>query len=421
MSGFSPIIGKMNNRLLLKAPDEWTAADVQQLLVDQLPEGQRLEYKAALLLDSKKQKAEAAKDISGMANAQGGWIIFGIAEGDGEEPLPSQVTPLPATGLQTRLENILDTSLEPIPDYQAATISIEESVVIVVRVSKGTQPVMVQGYDQNRYFIRSGTRTRPMNAREVAQAHAVAQQKAEAANERMRDLPLIADIGPGISLPLMAEMEATPVFSVVVVAVDGPEELINRSLIRRDSFADNLTGYRKGRAIRKLPWTITAFGLMEEERLDPPEPSDYLSIRPNVDADDDRLKIHRVGVYRTGVVEWAHRYPREQILPSSSMADDLHNALLFGARVFEEAGYAGRLKIWIQIEYAEEAVLDLPPGWDINPRQPGLSELGFTCESTTEQLLADPTPVTKAALDAIWQGFGLDHCVLFDDAGNWRD
>jgi predicted HTH transcriptional regulator len=116
------------------------------LLVDQLPEGQRLEYKAALLLDSRKQKAEAAKDISGMANAQGGWIIFGIAEGDGEEPLPSQATPLPATGLQTRLENILDTSLEPIPDYQAATISIEEGVVIVVRVSKGTQPVMVQGY-----------------------------------------------------------------------------------------------------------------------------------------------------------------------------------------------------------------------------------------------------------------------------------
>lgn len=391
---------------------------MRQLVEGRLPEGQRLEYKAALLLDSKKQKAELAKDVSGLANAQGGWIIFGIAEDESEEPLPSEVAPLPATGLQTRLEDILDSALEPVPEYQAATISTEGGVVIVARIAKGTLPVMVQGYDQNRYFLRSGTRTRPMNAHEVAQAHAAAHGKAEAVDRRLKGLPLIADIGPGLRMLDVGEMDAVPVLSLVVAALDGAEELISRRLIRRDSFEEDLAGYRSGREIRKLPWTITKFGLMEEESIEPPAERDFFAIS-RVNPDDHRLKVHRVAVYRTGVVEWAHRYPRGEVLPASSMADDLHNALLFASRVFQDVGHFGRLKIWVRIEYADNAVLELPRGWDISPRSPGVAELDFTSQASTEQLLTDPTPVAQAALDAIWQGFGLDRCALFDADGNW--
>lgn len=412
-------------RQLLQDPEEWSASDVQRLLADQIPEGQRVEYKATLALDSKKQKAEVAKDVSGLANAQGGWIFFGISEGDGPEPLPETVTPLEAGGLQTRLENILDSSLEPIPEYRAATISVSDGVVILVRISRVSGlPVMVQGYDQNRYFVRSGTRTRPMNASEIAQAHAAAQQQVEVVDQRLQDLPLVSEIGPGLRIPSLSEVDASPAVCLVVAAIDGAEELIKRSLIRKDSFQECLDGYRSGRSVRQQAWAITAFGLMEEERVAPPPPPQDLFAGINhrpVPEDDNRLKVHRVGVFRTGVIEWAHRYPLGQILPSTSMADDVHNALLFAARTLDAAGYSGRLKVWLRIMEVEEAVLQHPPGWDVTPRSPDVRELDFSCEATTDQLLVDPTPTTRAALDAVWQGFGIDRCVLFDGEGNWRD
>lgn len=357
-----------------------------------------------------------------MANAQGGWIIFGISEDDSPDPLPVTLTPLNATGLQTRLENIVDSAIEPVPEYQAATIHTDQGVVLLVRIDPAAgMPSMVQGYDQNRYFIRSGTRTRPMNASEVAKAHTAAQKKAEDVRERLRGLPLIAGIGPEMRILPIGEVETAPVICLVVAAMDAPEELVDRSLIRRDSFPENDDRHRAGRLIRKPPWSITTFGLMEEESLPPPPPSGPFSIGFDIQADDDRLKTHRLGVYRAGVVEWARRYPRGALLPSTSMADDLQNSFLFAAQVFAEVKYFGRLKVWVLLDYAEGATLELPAGWDMSPSAPRVSTLEFICEVASDRLSADPTPITRAALDAIWQGFGLSRCFLFDENGTWRE
>lgn len=411
-------------RVLLRNPHEWTQAEVTELIDGQVPEGQRIEYKTELHLDSKAQKAEAAKDVSGMANAQGGWLIFGIAEDESPEPLPVAMSPLPASGLQTRLENILDSALEPVPSYEAASIAARDGVVIALRVRKTDgSPVMVQGYGQNRYFIRSGTRTRPMNATEVAQTHAAASRQGVRVMERLESLPLVATIGAGFRPIPMDRMEATPVACVVVAAIDGPAEPIGRAKIRTDAFEESLEGYRGERRVHSGGiWTINAFGLVDEASMEPPALErgiGGLGIGFEVDADDNRLKVHRVGIYRSGVVEWAHRYPRGQVIPSLSLADDVHNTLLYAARVFEEVGYLGRLQVWVRLEHAAHAELELPRGWDVRARAPGVEELESSHEVDAEELLADPTSTVQAAMDALWQGFGLARCLLFDVDGSW--
>jgi schlafen family protein len=413
-------------RILLRNPHDWTLAEVRQLIDERIPEGQRIDYKAELHLDSKAQKAEAAKDVSGMANAQGGWLIFGVAEDESPEPLPVALTPLPAAGLQTRLENILDSALEPVPSYEAVSIAAENGVVIALRVAKTKgPPVMVQGYGQNRYFVRAGTRTRPMNATEVAKAHAAASRQGERVIERLDGLPLVATIGPGFRPIPMDNMEATPVACVVVAAIDGSAEPIGRAEIQPHAFEESGEGYRAGRRVHSgRTWTINAFGLLDEERLAPPSPSagvgGLLDLR-QVDPDDDRLKVHRVGIYRSGVVEWAHRYPQEQVIPYVSLADDVHNVLLYAARIFELVGYLGRLQIWVRVEHAAKAALDLPLDWDQAACAPGVDELESSHEVSTEDLLSDPTPTVRAAMDALWQGFGIARCLLFDAEGNWAD
>lgn len=44
-------------RILLRKPEEWTLQDVEQLVADQIPEGQRIDYKAVLQVDTKSQRA----------------------------------------------------------------------------------------------------------------------------------------------------------------------------------------------------------------------------------------------------------------------------------------------------------------------------------------------------------------------------
>jgi hypothetical protein len=412
--------------MLLAEPDEWGLDEVAELISGRIPEGQRLDYKRELHLDAKAQKAEVAKDISGMGNAQGGWIIFGIAEDGSEEPLPAKIVPLAADGSQTRLENILDSALEPVPRYGMATIAAEDGVVLVVKVRKAAgRPVMVQGFGQHRYFLRSGTRTRPMNAEEVARAHRIADLRSELTSARLHDLPLIANVAGNMVMPTMDDMQARPVACVVLAAIDGPEDLIGRSMIAKERFAESREGYRGDRGVRSgATWTINKFGLVEEEsEAPPPEPDSghglvvgaYRQVSPN----DDRLKVHRVAIYRAGVVEWAHRYRREQALPSRSLAYDVHDALLYAARVLDDVGYVGRVATWVRVEHAEEAELALPAGWDVTSHRPGVSELGVSEEVENEEILSDPTPLVRNAMDAIWQGFELERCHLFDAEGRW--
>jgi Putative DNA-binding domain len=414
----------MISHLLLRAPDSWTLDDVNRLVLDQIPEGQRIEYKSALVLDTKSQKIEVSKDISGLANGQGGWIFFGIAEDESPEPLPTGLSPLPAIGLQTRLENILDSALDPIPDYEAVTIKAGEGSVILVRVAQASgRPVMIQGYEQHRYFVRSGTRTRPMNATEVATAHEAASNRAEGIRSRLAKVPIRPNIAEVKRMRLITspELPWLPYASLVVAAITGTDELISRSKIGVASFAEDFDGYRDNRPVRSgRQWSINAFGLIDQVS-DPPPPREEGVWAPagvEVDPDDERLMKHRVAIYRIGVFEWAHRYAQDGI-PSRSLADDIHNALLYAGRVFDRAGFANQLKIWLRIENAEEANLRLAHSLELQSRAPGTDILEYSTEAEVERLLRDPTSVTHSAMDAIWQGFGIERCLLFDNHGAW--
>jgi hypothetical protein len=399
--------------LLTQDPESWTLADVHELVDGKMPEGQRIDYKRELHLDTRSQKAELAKDVSGLANAQGGVLLFGVDEDDSDEPLPTAVTPLPSVGLQTRVENVLDSTLEPVPDYGAASIPAgEDRVVIVVRVpAHRGAPVMVQGYGDHRYYRRSGTRTRPMTATEVAAAHSAAERRLERADERLRQLPLMARIFRPRSLDELRDgggkREYRPLATVVVASIDGPDELIPPSSITNEAFEETFDSYvgDRGRVRYGGRFDITAHGLVEEAA----ESVDHAA----------KLILHRVAVYRVGAVEWAHRYDGYGI-PSKSFAWDVHNAFRYAASVFARIDYAGRLATWVRIENAEKAELLVASHWDYGTRLPEVEALGAYREVGTDELLNDPTPTVREAMDRIWQGFGLARCTLFDQQGAWQ-
>ena len=78
----------------MKRPE--TEAELQQLIADAVEESTTLEYKAAGSLDKRdpNRNLEITKDVSAMANAAGGILIYGIAEHPIDKYKPGSISPI---------------------------------------------------------------------------------------------------------------------------------------------------------------------------------------------------------------------------------------------------------------------------------------------------------------------------------------
>ena len=87
---------------------------LEKLHTDAVPESSDLEYKASLAIQNNESaKAEISKDLSAMANANGGQIIYGMTEAKDHLPsgLDGGINPKPYDGLW--LEQVIQQNIQP--------------------------------------------------------------------------------------------------------------------------------------------------------------------------------------------------------------------------------------------------------------------------------------------------------------------
>lgn len=104
-----------------------TIEDLQSLIDNEIEESTVLEYKGSFGIDkeNKKWKIELAKDVSAMANANGGTIIYGIRqkEGGNVHAIPSELLPIPFTEMsKDKLSQLLSSNIQPIIDNVEITV-----------------------------------------------------------------------------------------------------------------------------------------------------------------------------------------------------------------------------------------------------------------------------------------------------------
>jgi hypothetical protein len=114
-------------------------SDLNNLIKDKIEEGSELEYKSSGALDkSDKKKSEIAKDVSAMANASGGTVIYGIKE---SKHVPQKITPINRDDFSKEwLEQIINSNISPkIAGLKITSISVddESGVVYVVNIPQG--------------------------------------------------------------------------------------------------------------------------------------------------------------------------------------------------------------------------------------------------------------------------------------------
>lgn len=112
-----------------------SAADIQRLVDDQVPEGRDLDYKEQLPKDSEDERREFRFDVSSFANTGGGIILYGIKEKkgpDGNSGIPEKVVPLSVNPDKEtlRLEQVLRSHVDlRIPGVQVRFLEVENGML----------------------------------------------------------------------------------------------------------------------------------------------------------------------------------------------------------------------------------------------------------------------------------------------------
>ena len=143
--------------------------DRQFLIDNSVEESTELEYKRSFAKENPKWKEELAKDISAMANANGGVLIYGLAEKNVSKglSLPESIMPIPPTDMtKDQLSQLLSSNITPrINNIEISVFPQEGGNVFVLHVPKGI--TAHQNKINHLYYIRRNATVEVMEDYEI--------------------------------------------------------------------------------------------------------------------------------------------------------------------------------------------------------------------------------------------------------------
>ena len=147
----------------------WDEARVQQYIDDGIEESLNLDYKAAGALEkTDRKRKEITKDVSAMANSDGGIIIYGVSEDDNNRHLPGQIDPVDRSDfskewLDTVISNIRP-NIEGLVIHPVSVSGKQSDAIYVVEIPQSQ--TAHQALDK-KYYKRVGFKSRPMEDYEL--------------------------------------------------------------------------------------------------------------------------------------------------------------------------------------------------------------------------------------------------------------
>ena len=132
---------------------EFNLEYLNSLIENKVEENLNLDYKAAASLDKQNNKTtEISKDVSALANSDGGILIYGIKENNVNKHLPERIDPINRKDFTKEwLEQIIQDKIRPrISEFKINPIEINnEQVVYIVEVEKSN--TAHQAFDKKYY------------------------------------------------------------------------------------------------------------------------------------------------------------------------------------------------------------------------------------------------------------------------------
>jgi hypothetical protein len=130
-----------------------------------------LEFKRDLPGGGDDAKREFLADVSALANTSGGDLLYGVEEDNGCASTITGIAPDDVDAEILRLENILNSGLEPRIRHSHLVIQCPTGTVLLFRIEKSWNAphrVIFKGYDK--FFARTGTGKYPLDVQQLRRA-----------------------------------------------------------------------------------------------------------------------------------------------------------------------------------------------------------------------------------------------------------
>lgn len=385
-----------------KQLEDITEADLEALVESQVSETKTIEYKQALLAGSDSAKKEFLADVSSLANAGGGHLIYGIRE---EEGVPQEICGLEVTDADAeilRLESMMRDGIRPrIPATKVSHVPMpSDKVAIVIEIPRswaGPHRVIFSGHDK--FYSRNSAGKYPLDVDELRAAFLLS----ETAAERIRNFraervaKIVADETP---VPIRDNPKV--VLHLIPLGTSQPGAILDISAAQNSGSFQTL--YASATAKRYNFDGCLAFSQPQH----------------------DSAAWSYLQLFRNGAVEAVDAFlirphNNQRLIPSRTFEEELVDAVERYLALEKELGVEPPLFVLLTLlgvhgyEMGVSDTLFLSPWEDYTIDRDVL----MIPEIVVEDLDTDVPKLMKPAFDAVWNAANWPGSGNYDDEGNW--
>jgi hypothetical protein len=375
----------------------WDATRIATIINAQATEGQTLEFKSELPDRSDRGRAEFLKDVSALANASGGAILFGVVEEKGAaESLAGLRLDDPDAEVR-RLSQILESGIEPrIAGIKLAPISLGDSDVLVVDVPESLDAPHRYIFNNHSKFVqRMGTHTSELSYDQLRAAFTRTSARIEKLRSQWEEqLGLRKLWRPMISGPVCVVRLASLMSADERQVIDPKVAYDNWSKLIFPSWGGGSPAFNyEGMVAYPSRSDEAQTGLVQVNRHG--SISAYRTARVLI---DDRPLIPSI-VVGEFIVEAAKK------LIDFSLVAGMRGSAVLNVGLINLAGFEfatrGRYGLEASIR-STQSEISMPELWIDDLENPGV----------IDHLL-------RPGFDLLWQSFGLAECPEFNEEGLW--
>lgn len=393
-----------------KAATAITAEELQSLIDSAVPEGQHLDYKQQLPAARDARAAEEFRlDVASFANADGGYLIHGVAE---QERRPTALIGVPLLDIEAeirRLHTLLQADLEPrVPGITIGAIPLSTGThCIVVHIPRSWQrPHWVRGHQLRewvRFVARHDADKLTLDYRQVqrltlgtaAAVERVQQFRAERLGRIFTgDTPVALSPHPKVVLHLVPydAFDSAGRLSASTLAADEYRDVLVPPGAQSWSRRVNFDGYLSFQQAPGGEWQAARY----------------------------------LQVFRDGCLEAADAImlrPRDEFgrgIPERFLADQLIDAVGRYLPFLRSVGIAPPYSVMLSLLGVRGYVLRLQ-SYILGPEQHSLERDEYLFQPVlAEDAAVDPALLLRPVFDALWNAVGVLQCPHYDpQSGAW--